>query len=85
MKTEAKVKKWGNSLAIRVPQRVAEDLGLSDDTEVEIKSNGKTMIITATSKHRLTLEDMLEGVTPDNVHPETDWGPDVGRERWYDE
>ncbi len=85
MKVDAKVKKWGNSLAIRVPQHVAEDLGLSDDSDIEIKSNGKTMVITATPTRKLTLEDMLEGVTPDNVHPQSDWGPDVGAERWYDE
>jgi antitoxin MazE len=85
VKTGAKVKKWGNSLAIRVPQRVAEDLGLSDNTDIEIKSNGKTMTITASPKQKMTLAELLEGITPENVHPATDWGPDVGKERWYDE
>ncbi len=26
------------------------------------------------------LDRLLKGVTPDNVHGEVDWGPDVGRE-----
>lgn len=33
-----------------------------------------------TSPEPITLEWLLEGITPGNVHPETDWGPPVGRE-----
>ncbi len=28
-----------------------------------------------------TLDEILAAVTDDNVHPEIDWGPDVGKER----
>lgn len=31
-----KVAKWGNSLAVRIPKDVAEALGLSEGSEVEI-------------------------------------------------
>lgn len=31
-------------------------------------------------RRKYTLADLLAGVTPDNVHGETDWGPAVGRE-----
>jgi antitoxin component of MazEF toxin-antitoxin module len=27
-----------------------------------------------------TLEELLAGITPENLHPEIDWGPDVGNE-----
>ncbi len=30
----------------------------------------------------ITLEGLLEGVTPDILHPEVDAGPSVGRESW---
>lgn len=86
MKTESKVKKWGNSLAVRIPQKVADELGLSDDSDVELQSNGSILVIKpGPIRKKLTLEGLLEGVTPDNVHGEVDWGDDVGRERWYDE
>jgi hypothetical protein len=26
------------------------------------------------------LKELLSGITPDNIHPEVDWGPDVGKE-----
>jgi antitoxin MazE len=86
MKTESKIKKWGNSLAVRIPQRVADQLGLTDDSDVEIHSNGSNIIIKpGPAKQKLTLEDLLHGVTPNDVGGEFDWGSDVGRERWYDE
>ena len=28
------------------------------------------------------LEDLLNGISEDNRHPETDWGPPVGKEVW---
>jgi antitoxin component of MazEF toxin-antitoxin module len=28
----------------------------------------------------LKLDDLLDKVTPENLHPATDWGADVGRE-----
>jgi len=28
----------------------------------------------------VTLEDLVAQVTPENIHSETDWGPDVGNE-----
>ena len=86
MKTTSQIKKWGNSLAVRIPQRVAEELGLSDNTDIEITSNSKAIMIKASAPiQKLTLEALLEGVTPASVHGEFDWGSDVGAERWYED
>lgn len=32
------------------------------------------------SKKYNNLTEMLADITPDNIHPATDWGPDVGAE-----
>lgn len=32
-----------------------------------------------------TLDELIARITPENIHPEMDWGPDVGKERWWDE
>ena len=82
MKTTTQVKKWGNSLAIRVPKRVARDLGISEDSLVEITTDGVTATITPEVKQPLSLEDLVKGITPDNVHGEVDWGAPVGKEVW---
>ena len=31
---------------------------------------------------RFTLEELVNQITPENVHGETDWGPPAGRESW---
>lgn len=36
----AKVAKWGNSLAVRLPKPLAEDLGLAAGREVELRRHG---------------------------------------------
>ncbi len=84
MKTTTKVKKWGNSLAIRIPQAVIQDLGLSSDSQLQLTSNGKSVTLKPKTNKvkKLDLEKLLEGVTPENVHPEVDWGPPVGKEIW---
>ena len=30
----------------------------------------------------LPLKSLLAGVTPENIHPETDWGKPMGKEIW---
>ncbi len=82
MKTITKVKKWGNSLAIRIPQAVVQDLGLSSESQVQLTSNGKSVTLTPKVKKKLSLDDLLEGVTPENIHQEVDWGSSVGKEIW---
>lgn len=32
---------------------------------------------------RPTLDELIAGIEPGNVHGEMDWGPDVGKERWW--
>jgi antitoxin component of MazEF toxin-antitoxin module len=36
-------------------------------------------------KPHYRLSDLLAGITPDNVHPEMDWGPSRGKEILRDE
>lgn len=82
MKTNAQVKKWGNSLAIRIPNSVAKDLGLVEDSAVQIASNGSSATIKLLKYKGMSLEEMLEGITPENIHGELDRSLPVGKEVW---
>ena len=82
MKTTVQVKKWGNSLAIRIPSRVARDLGLQDDSHVEITTDGSAATIKREADAPISLDDLVKRITPENVHGETDWGTPVGKEVW---
>jgi antitoxin MazE len=82
MQTTTTVKKWGNSLAIRIPRAIVQNLGLSEDNDLQIISNGKVATLERKSHKKLTLQQLLEKVTPENVHGEIDWGGPVGKEIW---
>ena len=75
-----KVQKWGNSLAIRIPSVFAKEIGLRPDSEVELKlENDKLVIVPNKKKH---LEELLNQITPENLHAEVDWGVKSGKEEW---
>jgi antitoxin MazE len=72
--------KWGNSLAIRVPKRVAEEVGLREKDPVEIEVRKGTLVVRPHRRRVYRLEDLLKRITPHNVHDEVDFGGPVGRE-----
>ena len=80
MKT--KIQKWGNSLALRIPKPVADDLGLAQDSIVELTMTKRTLVVVPTAKPTLRLAELLEKVVPENIHGETDFGSPKGHEAW---
>jgi antitoxin component of MazEF toxin-antitoxin module len=65
----SKIVRRGSELVVIIPP------------EERLKENAPVEV-TPLPEDDLTLEQLLEGITPENRHPETDWGPDVGKERW---
>ena len=82
MKTNSSVKKWGNSLAVRIPSSVIKDLGLSENSSVQIVSNGVIATIQPNKRKKISLDELVAAITPDNVHGEVNWGSPVGKEVW---
>lgn len=80
MKT--RVQKWGNSLALRIPKVFAADAGLHEHAPVELSLVNGKVVVEPVSPQPLDLEELLRGVTEDNLHGEWDTGPAVGREVW---
>ena len=72
MKT--KVRKWGNSLALRIPKSFAEETLLEPNTEVELSLVEGKLIITPITKADYSLEQLLKGVTDNNIHAELTTG-----------
>ncbi len=74
-----RVRQWGNSLAIRIPRAVAEKVGLEPDDEVEIIVRNGLIIL---APQKIHLDDLLDDVTSENRHPDSDAGADMGNEGW---
>ena len=76
---QAVVQKWGNSLGFRLPATWAKDNNIKNGSKIEvITEKGKITIL----PQKKTLDDMLEMVTPENIHSEISSGNYVGSEVW---
>ncbi|MFM2312799.1 MAG: hypothetical protein RLZZ04_2075 [Cyanobacteriota bacterium] len=75
------VNKWGNSLGLRIPQPVASKVGLTAGTLVSIEVVNNTIVVSPVRK-KYSLDELLEGVTPELISGEYDWGAPVGKEVW---
>lgn len=80
MKTQ--VRKWGNSLALRIPKLVAEDLGVEQGSSVELRVEDGRLLVQPSTDPSCELGALLAAITPGNLHTETDFGPAVGKEAW---
>ena len=80
MKT--RVRKWGNSLALRIPLSFASEARLAEDTPVELSLVDGKLVIQLLIPPQPTLDELLAGATDENLHGEWDTGPAVGREAW---
>lgn len=78
----SRVQKWGNSLALRIPKSFAEEARLGDDTPVELSLVEGKLVVQAVAARSLTLDELLQDVTDENLHGEWDAGSAVGKEVW---
>ena len=78
----ARIQKWGNSLAVRIPKAFADEAGLSADSIVEIRLVGGQLVLIPFAPQRFKLGDLLAEVTDENVHHKVDFGSGVGNEAW---
>ena len=77
-----KVQKWGNSLGLRLPSKVAKDLHVENGTEVDVQVVRGKLVITPVETRKYSLDELLAEVRPGNLHDEALKGPPRGREAW---
>jgi antitoxin MazE len=76
-----RIAKWGNSLAVRIPQNLAEQAGLSQGAPIEVTaSRGKLVIVPKIPEY--DIKELVRKITKENRHDLLDWGPPVGKEIW---
>ena len=74
----ARVSKWGNSLAIRLPKAAAESLRVKDGDAVELAIEGDALTIRS-ARPRYRIEDLVAAITPEN-RPDAVEFPPAGEE-----
>ena len=78
----AKVRKWGNSLAVRIPSSFAKETQLEAGSAVGLSLHDGRIVIDPRPRRKFTLDELLEAVTRRNLHGEVATGGAVGREAW---
>ena len=79
---EAKVRRWGNSLGLRIPKALAEEAGIEADSAVDLTVRNGEIVVRPQRRRKFKLKDLLAKVTDENKHEEIDFGPPVGKEVW---
>jgi antitoxin MazE len=76
---QAQVLKWGNSLAVRIPKPVAEDVQFQAGDALEI-----VVLEGIVQLHRIsklpTLAQVVAQITPENRYAEVSLGAEIGKE-----
>jgi antitoxin MazE len=74
------LKKWGNSLAIRIPKDIANTLSIGYDTTMEMSVENGAIILKPKNNSRL--KSLVSKINPHNIHNEIETGEVVGNEEW---
>ena len=82
MPNETQVSKWGNSLAVRIPQSIVRDARLAEGDRLSLDLADDGSIVLRTSRRKYSLDELVGEIKPKNLHSETDWGSPRGRESW---
>lgn len=76
---KSKIAKWGNSLGVRIPQKLADLAKIHEGVNVVIEVKDEVVMI---KRESLSLEELIDKITPENIHPEISTGGPVGKEIW---
>jgi antitoxin MazE len=79
---ETHVQKWGNSLAVRIPKPLADEVGLKENSPVQISLHDRQLVVVPVLRPAFNLEALLAQVTEANRHGEVSAGSAVGSEAW---
>ncbi len=79
---QAKIQKWGNSLAVRIPKTLATEAHLGQEEVVDLAVEKGKLVIAPVKRQKYSLKALVSKITNENVHRDDIWGPAVGREVW---
>jgi antitoxin MazE len=72
---------WGNSIALRIPNRMAKELQFSDGSSASLQVKDGALVVTPVDVvKKYDINELIAAITPENLHGETDTGDPVGNE-----
>ncbi|HEX7284997.1 MAG TPA: AbrB/MazE/SpoVT family DNA-binding domain-containing protein [Candidatus Angelobacter sp.] len=77
---KARVLKWGNSLAVRIPRGAADVARLKEGDAIELTASEEGKLEVRRVSKVLSLSELVARITPENRHGEISSGVSVGKE-----
>ncbi len=69
---EIEIGKWGNSLAVRIPISMVRELSLTLGSKADLFVE-KNMLVIKPKRSKYSLESLVNGITPENMHKSDDF------------
>ena len=79
---KAKVRRWGNSPAVRIPAAMMRNLRLAPDEVVDVREEAGRIVIEPVRRKSYDLDELLSRITSKNQPDSVDFGIPVGKEIW---
>jgi len=70
---DIQIKKWGNSIGLRIPYKIAEVMGIDENSIVEIEAIGETLTLKKKPEQAplsLTIDELLASIPDGFQYPE---------------
>lgn len=77
---QIQIQKWGNSLALRIPKSFAKQIKIAQGSYVDLSAVEGKLIVKPLEEQEYSLEQLLAGITEQNIHTEFTTGNAVGKE-----
>lgn len=74
------VRKWGNSASVRIPKAILKAAHIELDAAVDVREEDGRIVIAPVREPAVSLDALLNAITPENQHGEVDFGVPVGKE-----
>lgn len=83
MNVTQSLQKWGNGTGVRLSKKVVEAAHLKLNQPLAVSLQGNSIVLTPINEAKaISLQALLDGVSPARVGGEFDWGNDIGLERY---
>lgn len=76
------LKKVDGELSLTIPADMASAAGLTEGGRVTVRWENGTLTARPVPRPRPTIDELVAGITAENMHGEWDTGPAVGNEVW---
>jgi len=76
------VKKWGNSLGLRIPKTIANQINIQDGSRINLVLKNNKIELSPAASEKYRLYDLIELISESNLHNEISFGEPQGKEIW---